>query len=470
MKKIKIFLLSLASSIGAIAADIDVTPGQLEGLLGSMEEETELKLTGRIDARDLAALENLSPGIKTLDMGGVSIEALTMPTRKYFGRTLFREGEIPPYTFFKSAVTALILPEGVTAIGEGAFGASELVEIVIPEGVTTLGDYTFYGCPGLKSVKLPSTIESIGKGAFGNCPELTAVDLSATRIAEVPERAFAGSLTLETVILPTTVKKVGREAFSHTAVKNLELSNVEEFEAYALSSMPFLESLAINPDAVVNDGLLMDDTSLNSLTGMPDRVPAYFAANCGNLDARNLETGATLGDYSFANTLVPEILVLPEYLTYVGRGALKGLDGLAAIDAVSLGARIPSVDADAFEGLEQEPVELWVADNYYDSWKSHPQWGLFNVMKSTETNVVEIPTEDTDAISISYGGRTITVEASSMVTDVRIYTSDGRMAYLASPDRARIDIETEALPSGVLIVTATNGEGRGKTISIINNR
>ena len=121
MKHIKIFLISLASSLGALAADIDVSPGQLESLLGDGGKgQTELKLKGKIDARDLAALENLSADVKKLDLSEVSIEALSMPNRKYFGRTLFNQGEIPAYTFFKSNVTSLDLPYGVSSICEGA--------------------------------------------------------------------------------------------------------------------------------------------------------------------------------------------------------------------------------------------------------------------------------------------------------------------------------------------------------------
>lgn len=469
MKKIKIFLLSLASSMGAFAADIDIAPGELaDKLAEATKAQIELKLRGAIDARDLAALESLSSDIKTLDLSEVRIEALTMPSRKYFGRTLFKEGEIPAYTFFKLPVETLVLPAEVSSIGEGAFAGSDITEIVIPEGVTEIGDYAFYGCPRLRVVTFPSSLVSIGKGAFGNCMALESLDLSATGISAVPERAFAGSMSLESVKLPGSVAKIGREAFSHTSIRSLNLVTVAEFEAYALSSMPFLTELSINPDAEISDGLLMDDTSLASLTGMPEMVPDYFAANCGKLDTKTAVDGAvSLGRYSFANTLAPEVLVLPAFLTKIDRGALSGLATITKIDATALENRIPPADEHTFEGLDQKNIVLWVDDTAFDAWEGDPVWSLFQVMSQNQTEVEEIRIDDTSAIAISLRSSLLMVESPAIVTDVRIYTSDGRIAYVASPDSESVEIDTASLPSGVLIVTASDSEGNTGTASLL---
>lgn len=451
-----------------MAADLDVTPGQLSSLLADgMKGQTELKLKGRIDARDLAALENLSSDIKTLDLSEVKIEALTMPSRKYFGRTLFSEGEIPAYTFFKSGVTTLILPADVTAICDGAFAGSSIEEIVIPEGITSLGDYAFYGCPELKSVSLPKSLKTIGKGTFGNCLVLKSLDLSQTALTEVPERAFAGSLELKEVELPKTVERIGREAFSHTAIKALSLSQVKKFDDYALSGMPWLESLTINPHAEISEGLLMDDISLLSLTEVPEMVPDYFAANCGSLQTSVAGKSETLGKYSFANTLAPEVLTLPGFLTAIERGAFSGLNSIKKIDVSALEDKIPAVDEFTFEGLDQEEIVLWVSDETFSLWESHPIWGLFQVMSTSNTGVDEITADASRNIRIGVSNGMVVIEAPSVLTDVRIYTADGRMAYVATPGRDKVEIDTATLPSGVVIVAASDEEGNSKTLSIM---
>ena len=466
MKKYKILLLSIASSFGALAADITVSPGELEDKLSSVKESF-LTLKGNIDARDLAALEFLPAGVKNLDMSAVTIEALITPSRKYFGRTLFKEGEIPAYTFFRSGVSAIVLPAGTSAIGEGAFAGSDIRELVVPDGVTSIGDYAFYGCHSLTSVILPSSLKEIGKGAFGKCTLLTEIDLSKSGVAVVPEKAFAGAVSLESVKLPATVAAVGREAFAHTKISSLSLSNVTDFEEYALSGMPFLTSLALNPDAIAGNGLLMDDISLESLTGTPEMVPAYFAANCGSLSAKALETASSLGDYSFANTVAPETLLLPESLSYIGRGALTGLSRIKKIYATALNGLIPGVDDDAFEGISQPDIELVVSDNSVDAWRSHPQWGLFNVLSESETGIETLTVDSASDISISLCGGMLAISSAAVITDLRIYTADGRMAFVSSPGRESVEVETAALPKGVVIVVAGDTDGNSKSLSII---
>ena len=469
MKKFKIFILSLASSFAAFGADLDVSSGQLEGLLAdeAIKKESSLRLRGTIDARDLAALENLPASVKSLDLSEVRIASLTMPTRKIFGRTLFAEGEIPAYTFFKAPVEQLILPADVSAIGEGAFAGSSIAEITIPEGVTQLGDYAFYGCPNLKRVTLPRSLKAMGKGAFGNCTALESADLSATAVTAIPEKAFAGAVALSAVNLPAGLETIGREAFSHTAVKTLDLSGVRSFEAYALSSMPFLTSLSINPDAEIGDGLLMDDISLASLTGLPEFVPDYFAANCAGLDASAAAEASTLGRYSFANTSAPQEMILAGFIEKIDRGAFSGLTNLAKIDATALEDRVPLVDEFSFEGLPQQQIELWVSDESFSLWDGHPVWGLFRVMSANQTGVDTIAPDADSSIGIFCRGGLLIVESPERISDVRVYTTDGRMAYVASPDSERVEIDAASLPSGVLVVAASDAAGNARTISLI---
>lgn len=469
MKRINIFLLSLASSVGAFASDIQVSAGKLADLISgdALKQQTELKLIGTIDARDLSVFETLPADISVIDLSGVKIESLSSPARKYFGRTLFKEGEIPAYTFFKSNAATLILPREVSLICNGAFAGAAITEITIPEGVTAIEDYAFYGCPNLQTVVLPASLKSIGKGAFGNCTALKSVDLSATGITEIPERAFAGSVILEDIKLPAQAVKIGREAFSHTAIKTLDLSGIAEFEPYALSGMPYLSTLIINPDAKTGDGLLMDNISLESLTGMPEYVPDYFAANCGALNSRTASEASALGKYSFANTLSPEELVLTNSIVKIERGAFSGLDRLTKIDVTALEGSIPEVEELSFEGINPPDIELWVDSGSEDDWRADPVWSQFKIVAIDTAGADKVTPDSADSIMIAYRGGYIIVESNATVDDVRIYTPDGRMAYVASPASEQVKIDTTALPSGIVIVTATDRAGNTKNLSLL---
>ena len=80
-------------------------------------------------------------------------------------------------------VHELVIPEGVTGIGEYAFPECKgLTGVTFPSTLETIGQYAFSGCSSLESVTFSSTLESIGECAFYNCTSLADIyflDISA---------------------------------------------------------------------------------------------------------------------------------------------------------------------------------------------------------------------------------------------------------------------------------------------------
>ncbi|MGM9687947.1 MAG: leucine-rich repeat domain-containing protein [Alloprevotella sp.] len=54
----------------------------------------------------------------------------------------------------------------LTTIGEDAFYGSEIASLTLPEGVTTIGDYAFGAMYSLRHITLPSTLTSMGRSVF----------------------------------------------------------------------------------------------------------------------------------------------------------------------------------------------------------------------------------------------------------------------------------------------------------------
>ena len=78
--------------------------------------------------------------------------------------------EIKASTFRNTNVDDVLIPNGVTSIGESAFRAnSNLKTIVIPDSVTTIGDKAFRDCRSLTTITLPKNVH-LGEKVFKDSP------------------------------------------------------------------------------------------------------------------------------------------------------------------------------------------------------------------------------------------------------------------------------------------------------------
>jgi hypothetical protein len=60
----------------------------------------------------------------------------------------------------------------------------------IPEGVTAIGNGAFYGCAYLESLVLPSSLESIADNGFALCAKLGEITVHATEPPMVDSKTF----------------------------------------------------------------------------------------------------------------------------------------------------------------------------------------------------------------------------------------------------------------------------------------
>lgn len=83
------------------------------------------------------------------------------------------EGTIKAWAFYReSSMKDFVFPEGVSAIEKFAFARSGLQSVVIPDGVTSIGNGAFYHCDNLSDVTIPESVTVIEENAFAHTPWL----------------------------------------------------------------------------------------------------------------------------------------------------------------------------------------------------------------------------------------------------------------------------------------------------------
>lgn len=133
-------------------------------------------------------------------------------------------------------VHTLIVGEGITSIGNYAFGEMRFSGAVLPSTVERIGDYAFYYCQSLRSVQLPEGLKSIGVCAFCKCSGLLFIRLPDS-LSAIEESAFLDATKLMGVDLGKGLETIGPSAFQSCKLQYVAIpDSVKTIADYAFSS------------------------------------------------------------------------------------------------------------------------------------------------------------------------------------------------------------------------------------------
>lgn len=97
---------------------------------------------------------------------------------------------------FRTVHEEIVIPDGVTTIGEGVFldeyNGSHFTSIVLPNSVKTIEASAFRYCQGFTSITIPSSVTLIEAYAFADCDDLQTVNFAGD-LPELGEGVFANT-------------------------------------------------------------------------------------------------------------------------------------------------------------------------------------------------------------------------------------------------------------------------------------
>lgn len=142
-----------------------------------------------------------------------------------------------PWYDYRSHITSLSLPDGMTQIGNTAFyNLVEIAEVIIPSSVTSIQERAFSGCDKLRSVVLPPNITTLETEVFCGCSMMGNVTIPAG-VVDIKDEAMENLHQMTECIIPHGVKTIGRYAFYNnwSTTKIVLPSSVESIGVFSFA-------------------------------------------------------------------------------------------------------------------------------------------------------------------------------------------------------------------------------------------
>jgi len=339
-------------------------------------------------------------------------------------------------------ITGIVVKDGVTHIGDWAFGRLwySVTSVTIGSTVETIGEGAFFQVGHLKSLTIPNSVTSIGNEAFVEIGLETVIIGSG--VTTIGDFAFANSSNLS-VSVPATPPTLGTDVFSWSGSVCLNIPPAAG-NAYSTANRwkdipacgavsptswqcgsPNLADVTATLDngvlTISGTGKMKDFTNFNDIPWWNSRQEVTDVI---------IENGVTYigggaggnGEGAFTEFSSLTSVTIPNSVTSIGAGAFIAVPNLTSM--TNLAATPPTMGASVFAGL---PVTacLHVPSGSKALYEAAPQWTDFSCIQEIGSAV----TTYTITFNLNYTG------AATPTTSVT--GTDGKLASLpANPSRS----------------------------------
>ncbi|GHV52404.1 hypothetical protein FACS1894181_15470 [Bacteroidia bacterium] len=240
----------------------------------------------------------------------------------------------------KNVNTTYTIPNGVKAIGHGAFSqCANLTEIIIPVGVTRIGFFAFDGCRSLNSINIPDGVTYIGGYAFYGSRSLTSITIPAS-VTFIGAWAFTYS-ALTSIIIPADVTDIGEGLFADCT--NLSSVDVDPLNADYLSEGGVLYNKA---KTVLLAYPVGNSAGSFDIPNGIQRIGNGAFTGCTNLTSVVIPESVTeIGSWTFSNCTNLASITIPDGVTRIENNAFSGCTNLASI---TIPGSVASIESYAF--------------------------------------------------------------------------------------------------------------------------
>lgn len=261
----------------------------------------------------------------------------------------------------------------LTAIGDYAFSGAQMSALTLPDSVESLGAYAFYGCTQLRSAYISASLEEMGDYAFAGCGLLGEV-VFGEGAALVGNYAFVDldgdelrpMRYLSSVTLPASVTSVGEYAFAgNTALKSIALPGVESIGSHAFYQTPALTAVELSSACSyigisAFEGSAVEDIELKDVEYFDAR--SFYGTAIDNTD---FSSAIEIGDEAFysctqiaGNVLLPNAVQIYSSAFYIPSNTASGTTQTGRITGVELGDELIGLGGGAFFNSSIRTIRL----------------------------------------------------------------------------------------------------------------